>query len=49
VGDITSKVLLQENQKLISRKKKEFDEVIMDKNKQISCLKDQSKKLLPAI
>jgi hypothetical protein len=37
-----SKVVLQENQQSISRMQKEFDEVIMDKNKEISRLKDHS-------
>jgi hypothetical protein len=34
------KVILQENQKSISRMQKEFDEVITDKNEEISHLKD---------
>jgi hypothetical protein len=41
-----SKVILQENQKSISRMQKDFDEVIKDKNEEISCIKDHSKKLL---
>jgi hypothetical protein len=44
-----SKVIPQENQKSISRMQKEFDEVIMDKNEEISRLKDHSKKLLTQI
>jgi predicted RNase H-like nuclease (RuvC/YqgF family) len=44
-----SKVILQENQKSISRMQKEFDEVITDKNKEISRLKDHSQKLLTQI
>jgi hypothetical protein len=42
----TSKVILQENQKSILRMQKDFDEVIRDKNENISGLKDDSKKLL---
>jgi hypothetical protein len=34
----------QENQKSISRKQKEFDEVITDKNEEILHLKDPNKK-----
>jgi hypothetical protein len=44
-----SKVILQENQKSISRLQKEFDEVIMDKNEEISRLKEHNKKLLTQI
>jgi hypothetical protein len=44
-----SKVILQENQKSISRMQKEFDEVIMEKNEEISRLKDHSQKLLTQI
>jgi hypothetical protein len=41
-----SKVILQEIQKSISRMQKEFDEVIKDKNEEISRLKEHSQKLL---
>jgi hydroxymethylpyrimidine pyrophosphatase-like HAD family hydrolase len=41
----TSKVILQENQNSISRMQKEFDEVITDKNKEISHSKDHTKLL----
>jgi hypothetical protein len=44
-----SKVILQENQWSISKMQKEFDEVITDKNEEISRLKDHSKKLLTQI
>jgi chromosome segregation ATPase len=44
-----SKVILQENQKSISRMQNEFDEVIKDKNKEISRLKEHSQKLLNQI
>jgi hypothetical protein len=43
------KVILQENQKSISRMQKEFDEVIKDKNEEISRLKEHSQKLLTQI
>jgi hypothetical protein len=39
-------VILQEHQNSISRMEKEFDEVIKDKNEEISRVKDHSKKLL---
>jgi chromosome segregation ATPase len=44
-----SKVILQENQKSISKVQKEFDEIITDKNEEISRLKNHSKKLLTQI
>jgi hypothetical protein len=44
-----SKVILQENQKSISKMQKEFDEVITDKNEEISRLKDHSQKLLAQV
>jgi hypothetical protein len=44
-----SKVILQENQKSISRMQKDFDEAIMDKNEEISRLKDHSQKLLAQV
>ena len=43
------KVILQENKKSISRMQKEFDEVITEKNEEISLLKDHSQKLLTHI
>jgi hypothetical protein len=39
-------VILHENKKTMQRMQKEFDKVIKDKNKEISRLKDHSKKLL---
>jgi hypothetical protein len=44
-----SKVIHQENQKSISRMQNEFDEVIMDKNEEISRLRDHTQKLLTQI
>jgi hypothetical protein len=46
--DIT-KVILQENQKSISRMQKKFKKVIKDKNKEIYRLKEHSQKLLTQI
>jgi hypothetical protein len=42
-------VILQENQKSISKVQKEFDEVVKDKNEAISCLKEHNQKLLNQI
>ena len=39
-------MMLQEDQMSISRMQKEFDEVILDKKGEISCLKDHGKILL---
>ena len=44
-----SKLILQGNQKSISRMQKEFDEVIKDKSEEISHLKEHNKKLLTQI
>jgi cell division GTPase FtsZ len=44
-----SNVILQENQKSISRMQKYFDEIIVDKNEEISRLKDHNKKLLAQV
>lgn len=44
-----SEVILQENQKTMQQMQKEFDKVIMKKNKEISHLKDHSQKLLTQI
>jgi hypothetical protein len=44
-----SKVIVQENQWSVSNIQKEYDEVITDKNEEISHLKDHSKKLLTQI
>ena len=44
-----SKVILQENQKSISRMQIDFDEAIMDKNQEISCLKDHNHKLFAQV
>jgi hypothetical protein len=44
-----SKVILQENRWSVSKMQKEFDEVITDKNEEISRLKDHSQKLLTQI
>ena len=41
-----SKVILQENQKSISRMQKEFNEFISNKNEEIYLFKDHDKKLL---
>jgi hypothetical protein len=41
-----SKVILPDNQNSISKMQKEYDEVIADKNQEISRLKNHSKKLL---
>jgi hypothetical protein len=44
-----SKVILQENKKAMQGTQKEFDEVITEKNEEISRLKDHNKKLLTQI
>jgi hypothetical protein len=44
-----SEIIRQENKKAMQRMQKEFDEVIVDKNEEISRLKDHSKKLLTQI
>jgi hypothetical protein len=44
-----SEVILQENQKAMQGMKKEFDEVITEKNEEISRLKNHQKKLLAQI
>jgi hypothetical protein len=44
-----SEVILQENKKAMQRTQKEFDEVITEKNEEISRLKDHNKKLLGQI
>ena len=41
-----SKVILPDNQNSISKMQKEYDEVIADKNQEISRLKNHSEKLL---
>jgi SMC interacting uncharacterized protein involved in chromosome segregation len=43
------KAIHQENQKSISRMQKYFDRDIMDKNKEISCLKEHRQKLLTQV
>jgi hypothetical protein len=43
------KVILQENKKSTSGMEKEFDEVIIDKNEEISHLKDHSQKVLAQV
>jgi hypothetical protein len=40
-----SKVILQDNQKF-KKMQKEFDKVIIDKNEEISCLKNHSQNLI---
>jgi hypothetical protein len=44
-----SEIILQENKKAMQRMQKEFDEVITEKNEEISRLKDHSQKLLTQI
>ena len=39
------KVVLLDNQNSISKMQKEYDEIIVDKNQEISCLKNHSEKL----
>jgi hypothetical protein len=44
-----SKVILQDNQTSIQRMRKEFDKVVADKDKEISCLKEHRQELLAQI
>jgi hypothetical protein len=44
-----SKVILPDNHNSISKMQKEYDEVIVDKNQEISRLKNHSEKLLTQI
>jgi hypothetical protein len=44
-----SKIILQDNQKIVQKVQKEFDKVIVDKDEEISCLKNHSQNLIAQI
>jgi hypothetical protein len=41
-----SKVILQDNQNSIEKTQKEFDKVVVDKDKEISCLKNHNQSVM---